>query len=365
MRPPMLLAMLALAIAPALAAQQGLAARVARSADGTVHVRYAARAGVCGDGRDVVGYKRALFARSFRSVGHWSGVQCVPGPVRVALTVTQGRVTRLRTQVGGGWPTAESRAMELGDVEPGEASAFFFSLVPQLERSGGDRDRLLLPAVLADDSTAITALLALARDPSRTERTRRDAIQWVGLLGGADVAPALVAFARTGGAVLVDDDPDDDSISSAAIAALSLLEGDVGIPALIELARTGSSRTRHTAVFWLGQNGDPRALRALHDVIADAREERRIRSHAIFSLGQAPTSSTAELVAIYRDTAEDALREQAIFALSQRRDEAATEALLRIAREDGDTRMRGRALFWLAQKHDPRVTKLISDLLVK
>ena len=51
--------------------------------------------------------------------------------------------------------------------------------------------------------------------------------------------------------------------------------------------------------------------------------------------------------------------------LSQRDDDAAVNALLRIAREDGDRRMRGKALFWLAQKNDDRVTKLISDLLVK
>jgi HEAT repeat protein len=70
-------------------------------------------------------------------------------------------------------------------------------------------------------------------------------------------------------------------------------------------------------------------------------------------------------VAAYRELDDANLREHAIFVLSQRDDDAATEALLRIAREDGDRRMRGKALFWLAQKHDDRVTKLISDLLVK
>ena len=51
--------------------------------------------------------------------------------------------------------------------------------------------------------------------------------------------------------------------------------------------------------------------------------------------------------------------------LSQRDDDTAVEALLRIARQDADRRMRGKALFWAAQKNDDRVTKLISDLLVK
>jgi hypothetical protein len=51
--------------------------------------------------------------------------------------------------------------------------------------------------------------------------------------------------------------------------------------------------------------------------------------------------------------------------MSQRRDEASLDALMHIARDDGDTRLRGKALFWLAQKHDARVTKLISEMILK
>ena len=215
------------------------------------------------------------------------------------------------------------------------------------------------------------------------------------------------------------------------MAALSTLDGDVGVPALIDLARGGSVGVRRNAVFWLGQNGDPRARRMLHTVIENGNEDDRVRSHAIFSLsqggdtpgseyaylrsiyprldsdklkesvfqgmmqdedgggrwlierardpkepmknrrsalfwaGQRAATPTADLLSVYRDAGDSDLREHAIFVLSQRQDDAATDALIDIAKHDGDTRMRGKALFWLAQKNDPRVTKLISDLIVK
>jgi HEAT repeat protein len=360
--------------------------------------------------------------------------------MRVSMTKSGGEVTRLRTQVGGDWPQTDGRVTDVGVVPPTDASAYFLSLVPRLERSvEKEMDRLLLPAVLADDPAVVTSLVSLARDARRTDRTRRSAVQWMGLLGDERVVPALVSFARQGGTVRGEGDPGDTDheesggkgLAQSAVSALSFLEDGAGVPALIDLARTGSSGTRHTAVFWLGQSGDPRALRVLHEVIENAREEQRVRAHAIFSLGQASnrapaegvwlrsafarletdklkqaviqaaaqddsdrgrwllqlarradesqgvrrnalfwagqqeSTPTADLLAFYRDATEPGLREHAIFVLSQRQDEAATDALLRIAREDRDSRSRGKALFWLAQKHDPRVTKLISDLLVK
>jgi len=421
-----------LAIAPAAGgAQSTLAARVAQAPNGVVHLQFDGRMGVCGNGRDVVGYRNALFARNFQSIGRWNDTRCVPGPLRITLTVADGQVTQMQAQVGGAWPpsSAESHVTDLGVVPSREASAFFFSLVPRLETATG-KDRLLLPAVLADDAEVMAPLLALARNASRADHTRRQAIQWLGLLGDASVIPALVEFARTGG----DDDSDKKGkkgLGSSAVAALSTLEDDVGVPALIDLARSGSVGTRRNAVFWLGQNGDPRARRMLHSVIEDTREDSRVRSHAIFSLsqggdspvseygylrtvysrldddelkesvfqgmmqdegaggrwlierardekessklrrsalfwaGQRAATPTADILSVYRDARDSDLREHAIFVLSQRQDDAATDALIDIARKDSDTRMRGKALFWLAQKHDPRVQKLIADLVLK
>ncbi|HEX9249812.1 MAG TPA: HEAT repeat domain-containing protein, partial [Gemmatimonadaceae bacterium] len=97
----------------------------------------------------------------------------------------------------------------------------------------------------------------------------------------------------------------------------------------------------------------------------DAGEPIRLRKSALFWAGQGESTSTKDLVAFYRGTTDPALREHAIFVLSQRDDEASLNELMRIANSDADKQMRARALFWLGQKDDPRVAKLISDRVLK
>ena len=369
----------------AFASAQSLSSRVAQAPDGVVRIETESRLGVCGNGRDLVGYKSALFAHNFQSFGRWSTNRCEAGPLRVTLTVSDGDVTRVRTQVGGSWPAGESRVTDLGIVPPGEASSYFFSLVPKLESASG-KDRLLLPAVLADGAPVIQPLLALARDDQRAEHTRHQAILWIGLLGDESVIPTLVQFARED----VDDGDDrkgrKKGLGSAAMAALHNLEGDGGVPALIELARNGSVGTRRNAVFWLGQNGSESARRMLHTVIENANEEHRVRSHAVFSLshgGDTPESEFAYLRNLYSriddqdvkesiiqgmqedegaggrwlieralDTRESTeLRRKALFWAGQR-DETPTSDLVRVYRDADATKLREHAIFVLSQRDD-------------
>src|SRR5687768_15801195 len=74
---------------------QSLTSRVANAPDGVVRMEVESRMGVCGDGRDLVGYKSAVFAHNFQSIGgHWDSDRCAAGPLRVTLTVADGQVTR-------------------------------------------------------------------------------------------------------------------------------------------------------------------------------------------------------------------------------------------------------------------------------
>lgn len=423
---------LAIAATSVEAAAQGtLASRVAQAPNGIVRVQFDGRPGVCGNGRDVVGYRTAIFAKNFQSYGGWSDAKCTAGPLRVTIRVTNGQPTQLTTQVGGAWPEPEAgRVTDLGTVPSSEASTYFLSLVPALESESG-KDRLLLPAVLAHDAPVIQPLLAIARSEARSINTRRQAIQWIGLLGDASVVAPLVAFARADASDDVSGKSSKKSLASSALSALSQLEGGVGVPSLIDLARSGSTAVRRDAVFWLGQSDDPRARSMLHSVIENRSEDDKVRTHAIFSLahggdvpasefsylrsvysrleadnlkeavfhgmtqdgtpgarwlierardesesvklrktalfwaGQGDVASTADIARIYTESSSSALREHAIFVLSQRKDEAATDALLRIAKDDSDKKMRGKALFWLAQMNDPKVTRLITDMVLK
>ena len=407
-------------------AQNNLASRISQAPDGVVRVTFASRPGTCGNSRDLIGYRRALFADNFQSIGDWDAPNCVPGPVRVSISKSNGRIARVRTTVGDTFPQTSERVTDLGMVSPIEASSYFFGLVPQIEQSAsGDKSRILLPAVLANAGDVIPQLTTLARDEDRATDTRRHAIHWLGLLGDARVIPTLVAFARND---VEEGKRGKKDLGQTAMAALASMEGNIGVPSLIDLARANSVATRRAAVFWLGQSGDARALSMLHTVIENQAENDDVRAHAVFSLGQAadkdpsqlrylqsiyPRASTAmreqiflsmsqkggsdwllskardtnesietrrkalfwagqsqdtdtrDLAALYRSATDESLKEHAIFVLSQRQDEAALNELMRIAQSDSDRRMRAKALFWLGQKDDPRVAKLIADKINK
>ena len=84
--------------------------------------------------------------------------------------------------------------------------------------------------------------------------------------------------------------------------------------------------------------GGRRRRRSLADRGAlDSGESEKLRKSALFWAGQREETPTSELVRVLREARDRGLREHAVFVLSQRRDDAATDALLQIARADRDT----------------------------
>lgn len=352
------------------AAQATLASRIEQAPDGVVRMQYPAREGACGS-RDVVGFRRALFGDSFESYGGWSNARCVPGPVRVSLTITDRRPSSVRTQVGGEWPAASGRVTDLGVVGSREAAAYFLSRVPALEGSSR-KGRILLPVVLAADAIVVPDLLALARDATRADETRRQALQWVGQLGDASVVPALVAFARAGAGDGAPNESEGDAaiekrgkkgLASAALAALATLDDGAGVPSLIDLARTGDVAVRHSAVFWLGQSGDPRALRTLHAVIEDTRENERVRANAIFSLAHGESATPAEfeyLRGVFPRLESTRLKESVLQGMAEDESGGGRWLLDRARDPREETKVRRSALFWAGQREATPTSDLVS-----
>jgi len=253
----------ALAAAAPLAAQS-LASRVARAPDGVVHVTYAARDGVCGNGAGTISFDCADGTCGHRRIttnSDWDDdtpCPCETGPVRLALEMTGGRVTRLRAYVGGHWKPAAAGVTDLGTVPATEAARFLLDQARTNQSRVGEE--AIFPATLADSVTVWPDLLKLARDANVSSRTRNQAVFWLSQAAGEAAVKDL--------ADLVGDDTVDREVREHAVFALSQEPREVGVPALIQIARTNKDReVRRKALFWLGQTNDPRALALFEEIL--------------------------------------------------------------------------------------------------
>ncbi|MEP6571484.1 MAG: HEAT repeat domain-containing protein [Gemmatimonadota bacterium] len=107
-------------------------------------------------------------------------------------------------------------------------------------------------------------------------------------------------------------------------------------PRLLTLARNENvaHETRRQAVFWVSQAAGEAATRGLDELAGDSSGDMDVR-------------------------------EQAVFALSQRPKDEGVPALIRIAKTNKAPELRRKALFWLGQSEDPRALTLFEDLLTK
>jgi HEAT repeat protein len=191
------------------------------------------------------------------------------------------------------------------------------------------------------------------------------------MLGDASTVPTLVAFARAGAGLRPgsdEADPDDNGpgesgLASTAAAALSFLNNGAGVPALIDLARTGPSGVRASAVFWLGQSGDARAIAALHGIIENQSEDERVRSRAIFSLSHGDDVAASEfryLSAVYPRLASTQLREAVLMGMVQNKSDGSRWLLGKAADVNESVQVRKKALFWAGQSEETPTTALVA-----
>lgn len=240
-------------------AQGGLAARVAAAPEGEVWMHFASRPGVCG-GEHGISTSSRSHGRTVVSGDDGDGWECEEGPMWVALVRRAGRVERVRMRVARGWSTAgRGRVTDLGAVGAREASAYLLSLA---ERGGDGRvgEEAIVPATLADSVTTWPALLRLARNDALSQQTRRSAVFWLSQQAGDRVTRELSAF--------VSDGDEDRELRKHAVFALSQRPRDEAVPELVRIARTHRDpEIRKTAMFWLGQSGDPRALALFEEIL--------------------------------------------------------------------------------------------------
>jgi hypothetical protein len=126
---------------------------------------------------------------------------------------------------------------------------------------------------------------------------------------------------------------DNGSVGREAIMPLTLADGVVVWPGLLQLARNDDRplSTRKQAMFWLGA--------AAGDHLMGPRDF------------------------LAKDDDVTEVKKSAVFALSQRRNGEAIPALIEVARNNHDPQVRKSALFWLGQTMDPRAISLFEEIL--
>jgi len=420
-----LLAAAVFLLPPTAGRAQNLAQRVASAPDGAVQFTYAARPGVCGNGRSYYSINGSMW---FGSVNEnvMRSEPCQPGPVRVVLGRAGKEIVDVNVYVG---PAQSSPgAADLGTVPAREAADYLLSIAAKADGRPG-RDAIT-PAMLADSAVVTPQLLAIARDQSRARETRSSAINWLsrasderGGVAPAQLAKALGDMAR--------DENDNQQVRQSALRVLSRQENGEGIPALIEISRT-------TQDVWLGkqalstlaQSGDPRArtylrsavqrddlndemrvaairgighdyatsqdaefLRGLYaklpsektkeavlsslgemggtanakwlmTIAANNDEPVRLRRRAV-QLSERAGTSIADLAQLYDRVDDPQMKEAIISTLSNNGTKAATDKLLAIAKNDPNYSMRRRAVSALGRSEDPRVKDALKDIVDK
>jgi len=248
---------------------QSLDQRITRQ-EGTVRMSYTPREGVCGDGGATIytwepgSSRRTIHVRGNtysntiddRFADEWEP-NCVPGPVRVAITVEAGSITSLRTYVGGEWPSAGTR--DLGRVTASDAAR---TLIRIAERAAGGRsaNEILFAASMADSADTARDLLRLARSQDVGADVRKAAVYHLGNAAAEAATRGLHDIARDGDEAI--------GVRESAVFALTRQPSDVGVPALIDLVRNSTEpRVRKAAIFWLARSDDPRAIKLFEELL--------------------------------------------------------------------------------------------------
>lgn len=243
-------------VVPRKGQAQSIAQRVSSAPDGKVRFSFAAKPGVCG-------YNNSI-SRGGSSRYNWSDtkssdvqydIECDQGPVRVVLQVKDGSVKSLTTYVGGQWRQGTA-ITDLGTLSTRAASDYLLTLASQHE--GKVAHEAIMPATLADSVKVWPSLAKIARDNGRPASTRKQALFWLSVQAGDRV--------DANG----DDRSDPDSeIRKQAVFALSQQRGTESVNTLMEVARRNRNPdVRRTALFWLGQSNDPRAVSIFEEILS-------------------------------------------------------------------------------------------------
>ncbi|MES2123333.1 MAG: HEAT repeat domain-containing protein [Gemmatimonadota bacterium] len=350
---------LGLATAQCLGAQS-LDRRIAAAPDGPVQFHFAAREGVCGNGK---GFLRADESGYYTSFSDGSGRDlCAAGPVRVVAVRVGKEIVKLET-FAGPLTSGPDDGADLGVVSGREAAAYLLSLAGILD--GRPARDAILPAMLADSAQVTTTLLALMRDQTRPRELRRSALTWLsrrrdepGGVGTGAVDRALDQLVR--------DRSESESIRSAALSTISSRDRGEGVPTLIAYANGTDGWLARQSFASLSRSGDPRARQFTRAALrrTDLSDESRVAAIQGIGGDQATGADIAMLRELYPSLNSDRERDAVLSVVANAGGSANTEWLLTVATSATEpAQRRRRAVSLLGRSDDPRVAAALKGLV--
>jgi hypothetical protein len=356
------LSVLALFAPIACSAQSALERQIASAGDSPAQFHFAARAGVCGNGRT---YFRSDDDSWYGTVYSGDGMrndQCVNGPVRVIVTRAGKDVVRVETYVGPQAPDAPP-AKDLGGVSTKEAVAYLLNVAATTD--GKPARDALTPAMLADSAVVTPKLLEIAKDQSRSRDIRRSAINWLarrrdesGGVGGAGIAKALDQLVR--------DRTESETIRNQALSTISRFDRGEGIPVLMGFAGDQDKWLAKQAFQTLARSGDPRARQFVREQIKRADLDEDTRAEAIRGIGDdyATSADMKMLRDLYPTLNSDRERDAVLSSVANAGGSDNTSWLLGIAQSKTEPAgRRRRAVSLLSRYDDARVKEALKGMI--
>jgi len=240
---------------------QNLARRINDAPDGKVRFEFAARQDLCGTGSYISRgeHNRMSWDSDYSEDVEYSE-ECLRGPVRIVITKFGGQIEKIRTYMGGRWRPTNERTTTLGVIGARDATDYLLSLAGSSSTTKIGSEAIF-PTTLADSVEVWPALLRIARDDGRPNGTRTQAMFWLGQMAGDKITGSL--------SDMVGESSVDREVRKQAVFALSQRPQRDGVPALIQIARTNRDpEIRKSALFWLGQSRDPRALALFEEILS-------------------------------------------------------------------------------------------------
>jgi HEAT repeat protein len=256
------------------------------------------------------------------------------------------------------------------------------------------RRRALFVAARDADADAVALIIDVAKNDT-DQSIRGEAMRWLPRVAGDNAVPQLEELLRTS---------TDEQAQRSAISALGSIDSDrarkavrtiierndaperVRYEAILSLSREregrGASaddvnylrslytkleapRLREAVLASLSRIETPENAQFLLGVVRNVNEVTSLRASALQRIGRMQIVSANDIAKLYDVADARSLREQILYALSQRKEPEAIDKMIEVARKDTDPQIRRTAISLLARSNNPRAIQLLKELIDK